>query len=167
MVPVHRANFLETWEEMFSPPLDLSDMDILIKSHPRSDISFLLKKLNVKEVTNVTVLDSSGSVKELMEKAWVVVLGNHYGGVVVQAIQSGKPLIFLETAKHFWPYMEKLAFEAGEVVESMENLWDLIRRMKESPGLYQELSARCQRFKIEHLQTVEERLVQRIRSMEA
>jgi hypothetical protein len=166
MVPVHRANFLETWKEMFSPPLDLSDVDILIKSHPRSDISLLLKKLNVKGTTNVMVLDSSSPVKELMEKAWVVVLGNHYGGVVAQAIQSGKPLIFLETAKHFWPHMDKLAFEAGEVVEDMAAFWDLIRQLKDSPALHKELSSKCQRFREAYLQPASQTLGKYLRLIE-
>jgi hypothetical protein len=79
---------------------------------------------------------------------------------------SGKPLIFLDSAKSFWPYTEKIAFAAGEVVEDMEGFWNLLRKLKHSPALYQELSDRCQRFKTTYLQPATQTLSQRIRELE-
>ncbi len=116
---------------------------------------------------NLTLLDPSASVIELIEKAWVIVLGNRYGSVAVQAAMSGKPLIFLDSARLFWPYTNQVAFSAGEVVGDMETFWGLLRRLKDSPAAYQELSERCKRFRASYLQPVTQTLAGCIRSLEA
>lgn len=138
-----------------------------MKSHPRHDLRSLLERFKVRGASNVDFLESSASVIELIGEAWVIVLCNHYGSVVVQAVMSGKPIIFLDSARFFLPYTDKLAFAAGELVRDLASFWNLIRSLRDSPALYQELSARCQRFGAEYLRPFEETLAQRIRSLEA
>jgi hypothetical protein len=167
MPTADRRAFLETLTEIYSIPPDLANLRILIKSHPRGDISPLLQELSPHPPPNVTVINPLKSVIELLEKAWVVVLGNHYGGVVVQAVLSGKPLIFLNSARPFWPFTEKLGFAAGEVIEDVTNLWNLLRELQNSLPRYQELEARCRRFREDYLQPVTESLSQHIRSLDA
>jgi hypothetical protein len=166
MPTADRRVFLDSLRAFSTVPRDLKDLSFVIKSHPRGDVTPLLRN-GVLLRPNVKVLDPSDSVIELIERSWVIVLGNHYGSVAVQAAMSGKPLIFLDSAKCFWPYTEKIAFAAGEVVEDVADFWNLMRKLKDSPPLYQELSERCQRFRTDYLQPATETLGGRIRSLES
>ena len=166
MPTADRRAFLEDFGKIYSLPPDLHGLNILIKSHPRGDVTPLLKNLFPNPPAHVVFANPLAPVNDLLVNAWVIVLANHYGGVVVQAVMSGKPLIFLDSAKSFWPYTEKIAFAAGEVVEDMEGFWNLLRKLKDSPALYQELSDRCQTFKTTYLQPATQTLSQRIRELE-
>jgi hypothetical protein len=166
MSSAHRPIFLDTLAGLFSPPEDLSDLEMAIKSHPRSNISALLRKYREAGTGHVSVLEASASVIELLQETWMTVVCNHYGSVVVQAILSGKPLIFLDSAKVFWPYTTKLAFSAGEVVDDVASLWEMIRRVKRSPRLYQELSEKCRRFREAWLQPAGQTLTECLRALE-
>jgi len=43
-----------------------------------------------------------------VEKAWIVVVCNHYGSVVAEAAMSGKPILFLDSAHFFYPYIHPI-----------------------------------------------------------
>ncbi len=166
MPTADRSAFLEALAALFSMPPDLKELNFAVKSHPRADVTPLLRNGMAHKPANLTLLDPSAPVIDLIEKAWIIVLGNHYGSVVIQAVMSGKPLIFLDSAKCFWPYTDKLALAAGEVIQDLPSFWNLIRRLRDSPALYQELTDRCRRFRMEYLQPVQKTLGQQIRSWE-
>lgn len=166
MPTADRRVFLGFLQSLSAVPSDLEQFSFAIKSHPRGDVTPLLRNGEGLH-PSVIVIDPSSSVIDLIEKSWIIVLGNHYGSVAVQAIMSRKPLLFLDSARSFWPYTEKVAFPAGEVVEDMDHLWNLIRRLKDSPVFYLELSDRCRRFKETYLQPVMSTLAQNICSLES
>jgi hypothetical protein len=166
MATANRHAFVDTLKGIVFPPEDLADLTFVIKSHPRSDISQWLRECMGSGVTNVRILDPSTSVMELLQTTWLTVICDHYGSVAVQAVLAEKPVIFLDSAAVFWPYTEKLAFAAGRVVESTSGLWDLIRHLKASPEVYEELSEKCRRFKAEYLRPAERTLAARMRFVE-
>jgi hypothetical protein len=167
LLSVHRSAFVDAFAGILSPPDDLSDLEIVIKSHPRHDVSGLLRTLRVRESPNVVILDPRASIMDLIRKSWIVVLCNHYGSVAVQAVMSSKPIIFFDSARNAFPYIEKLAYPAGELVEDIQSLWGLLRHLRDSSERYQDLCKKCQRFKEENLQPAEQTLVECIRRMEA
>jgi hypothetical protein len=166
MATGHRHAFMDTLKRIFFPPTDLSDLQIVIKSHPRSDISVLLRECKGRGAPNVEVLDPSTSVIELLGSTWITVVCDHYGSVVVQAVWAEKPVIFLDSAKIFWPHTKKLAFSAGEVVEDISGLWALVRQLKGSLELYQDLCEKCRNFKVTYLQHAEQTVTECMRSVE-
>jgi hypothetical protein len=166
MATGHRHAFMDTLKRIFFPPTDLSDLQIVIKSHPRSDISVLLRECKGSGAPNVEVLDPSTSVIELLGSTWITVVCDHYGSVVVQAVWAEKPVIFLDSAKIFWPHTKKLAFSAGEVVEDISGLWALVRQLKGSLELYQDLCEKCRNFKVTYLQHAEQTVTECMRSVE-
>jgi hypothetical protein len=166
MPTADRSAFLESLKSLLLLPPEFNDLTFVVKSHPRGDVTPLLRNGMAHKPANLILLDPAAPVVDLIEKAWVIVLGNHYGSVVIQAVMSGKPLIFLDSAKSFWPYTDKIAFAAGEVVEDMEGFRNLLRKLKDSPARYQELSDRCQKFKTTYLQPATQTLSQRIRGLE-
>jgi hypothetical protein len=160
MSTANRQAFLHTFEELEDLPEEFSDLEFVIKSHPRSDLSSFFHHLHFP--ANMRVVDPKASLFDLTEKAWVIIMVNYFGSAVVHAIKAEKPILFLNSAGSFWPHTEWLAFPAGEVVEDVSDLWDLLRRLKNSPLFYQTLQRKCQRFKSEYLASTGETLGKRI-----
>jgi len=159
-----RRSFIQAFEQLADLPEDLADLEFVVKSHPRWDLSAFFRSLRFP--ANMRVVDPKASLVELTKRAWAIVMFNHFGSATVHAIRSEKPILFLNSAGLFWPHTEWLAFPAGEVVEDVPSLLNLLRRLKGSTSLYQELLHRCQRFKAEHLGPVETTVGQCMRMLE-
>jgi len=141
------AQWSATLEALAKPPQDLTSLKFVFKSHPRFDISSLLEKVAI--APNLKVLPVGAPVTKLMDNAWVVVVCNHYGSVVAEAVMSGKPIIFLDSARLCYPYIEKYGFAAGEVVEDIDTFWKVLMQLQSSPEFYYKLAERCQSFRFE------------------
>jgi len=166
MSTVDRRAFINSFTQLVDYPDDLADFEFLIKSHPRFNLSTLFLSLGIRS-DHVTILDADVSLLDLLEKAWAVAMFNYFGSAAVLAIRAEKPILFLNSAGLFLPPGEEwLAFPAGEVVEDIPSFWSLLRRLKGSPAFYRELQGRCQRFKAEQLEIVEQTLPQRVRESE-
>lgn len=148
MSTVDSRKFWEGLNELGRVPEDLGELDLVLKSHPRFDISRMVQARNEA----IRVSPANASVRELLEQSWVVVLWNHFGGVVVEAIQTGKPVVFVDTAGYCQPYLEFHAFEAGVVVHRTEELWSVLRDILRSQTSYRRLQKRCQHFRAEYLE---------------
>ena len=158
------AQCVTTLKTLGNPSQDLSDLDFIFKSHPRFDISSFLQRVAV--APNVRVLPAQASVTELLEKAWVIVVCNHYGSVVAEAAMNGKPILFLDSAHFFYPYIDPMGFAAGEVVKDMDTFWRLLRNIKVSPEVYSKLAERCQSFRSRYLQPSTLTLAEQLKILE-
>jgi hypothetical protein len=143
------TQFVSTLRALAKPPQDLSALDFIFKSHPRFDISSFLQKIAVAR--NLRILPAQASVTELLEKAWVIVVCNHYGSVVAEAAMTGKPILFLNSAHFFYPYIEESGFAAGEVVEDVSEFWRVLKHLEVSMEFYSELAQRCKSFRSRYL----------------
>jgi len=120
MAMADRRSFIQVFKQFADLPEDLADLEFVIKSHPRWDLSDFFRSLHLPE--NIRVLDSKASLMDLTERAWVIAMINHFGSATVHAIRSEKPILFLNSAGLFWPHTEWLAFPAGEVAEDVPSL---------------------------------------------
>lgn len=161
---VDDGKFVTTLAALGSPPQELNLLDFVFKSHPRFDISSLLEK--VIRAPNLLVWPPEAPVTELLEKAWVIVICNHYGSVVAEAVATGKPIIFLDSAHYFYPNVQKSAFKAGEVVEDGPTLWELLRCLRDSMPFYEKLKERCQLFRSQYFQPSDLTLAQQLVRLE-
>lgn len=159
-----RGVFIQAFFRLADLAKTQRDITFVIKSHPRWDLSALFQAIPFP--SNVTVLDPKASVVDLVERAWVVVMFNHFGSAVVHAIEAEKPVLFLHSAGVFWPHTEWLAFPAGEVVQDVPGIVNLLVRLKDSPEFYQHLQEKCRRFRLEYLQASTDTLPRRIRALE-
>ncbi len=150
------AEYSRTLRALASPPPELSGLDFAFKSHPRFDISRPLA--DALEQPNVRVVPPTASVTSLLEDAWLVVVFNHYGGVVVDAIASGKPIIFVDSAGYFFPRVETLGYEAGEVVHTVDEFWPLVLHLAKNRDRYDLLASQCHRFASSYLKPSAESL---------
>jgi hypothetical protein len=166
MPTADRLAFSKALLELGQASIRLPGVHLVLKSHPRGDITALLQEA-LGGVPQVMILDASASLDRLLARSWVVVLFNHYGGVLVPAILTGKPIVFVDSARFFWPETEPRAFSAGEVVADMEGFWQVMNRLKDSPTFYQELVERGRRFVAEYLPIPKEGLSEKMRSLEA
>lgn len=159
MAKINRAVFLDTLDALCAPTAEFADLDFVFKSHPRFDLSGLILDLHSRHHSpNVSVLDSATSVTDLVANAWIVVLCNYFGSASVQAIESGKPVIFLNSAQNFWPGAECRALSAGRVVPDMPSFWSVLRELRDSPEQYQQLASQARKFREEYLQPVQQTL---------
>jgi hypothetical protein len=161
-----RVAMVESFRRLKDVPEDLRDLEFVVKGHPRWNLSAMIREIDLPAPT-LRVLDSGLSLLELVEKSWAVVMFNYFGSAVVHAIRAEKPLLFLNSAQLYWPHTEWLSFPAGEVIEEVSGLWDLLRRLKESPRFYGEMQERCRRFKAENLAVPGATLGQAIRALKA
>ncbi len=159
-----RGAFIQEFVRLADLAETQREFTFVIKSHPRWDLSALFQAIRFP--SNVTVLDPKGSVVDLTERAWVVVMFNHFGSAVVPAIETEKPLLFLHSAGVFWPRTEWLSFPAGEVVEDVPSMLNVLVRLKDSPELYQQLRDKCRRFKLGYLRPSTDTLPIHIRALE-
>ncbi|MEM7586225.1 MAG: hypothetical protein AAF560_22730 [Acidobacteriota bacterium] len=139
-----------TLRALANPPEELSGVDFAFKSHPRFDISQPLQ--HCVGSPNVRVLPATASVTELLEAAWLVVVFNHYGGVVIDAAMAGKPILFLDSAGYFYPHVKTQGFESGTVVDSVEAFWELLTQLVRDHDLYTTLQRKCRRFAERYLE---------------
>jgi hypothetical protein len=160
-----RISFIKSFEQLTDPPEDLADLEFVIKSHPRSDLSSFFQHLHFP--ANMRIVDPKASLFELTKRAWAIAMFNHFGSATVHAIRAEKPMLFLNSAGLFWPHTEWLAFPAGEVVGDVSSIWNLLRRLKKSPQFYQQLREKCQKFKLGDLYPAEMTLAQQLRATEA
>jgi hypothetical protein len=129
----------ESLRQVCQPPAALGGLRFVFKSHPRNDLTGLLRQWAAPEIE---VLAATASIHELLERAWVVVIAEHYGGVVADAIAAGKPVIFLDASEYFFPKMPLSGHEAGEVVRDVQVLW---RRLTEFMGSQADYNAAADR----------------------
>jgi hypothetical protein len=87
-----RVAFLESFRRLMDIPADLRDLRFFIKGHPRWNLSAVFRALKVSS-PNLTLLDSGLSLLDLVEKAWAVVMFNHFGSAVVH--EFGEALLAL------------------------------------------------------------------------
>ena len=132
--------FLTTFAELAEPPQDLK-VALVFKSHPRFDISKLVP------VPLQQIWSANASVHDLLAQAWVIVLCNHYGGVFVEAMMTGKPVILLDSAGYCFPFLEQRGKEACRVVSDASELWGVLRELYESEKVYAELAEQSKNFR--------------------
>ena len=150
--------FVATLRDLAAPPGDLRGLSLLLKSHPRFDLSPLLRDLFAG--SDVEIYPAQAPVTDLVADAWVIVVCNHYGSVVAEAAATGKPVIFLDSAGFYYPGVETLAFAAGRRVGSVGELWRLLGELASSPDLYRELAERCRAFRSRLLSPVTETITE-------
>jgi hypothetical protein len=160
-----RVAVMESFRRLKDVPEDLRDLEFFIKCHPRWNLTAMFRELGL-QTPNLRVLDSRLSLLNLVEKSWAVVMFNHFGSAVLHAIRAEKPILFVNSAKLYWPCTEWLSFPAGEGVDDVAGLWDHLRRMKESPSYYRQLQDRCRGFKAENLKPADKTLGQALRALE-
>jgi hypothetical protein len=151
--------FWSTLKSIASPPGEFSDLHFVFKSHPRFDVAPLLQDRISQP--NVEIFPALGSIIDLLNQAWVVVICNHYGSVVVDSIATGLPILFLNSARLFYPNFESLG-EAGESISGMPAFWEILRRLKTSAEFYRELAARNRDFRAKYLEGAEHGLTEQL-----
>jgi hypothetical protein len=155
--------FVATLRALAAPPGELSGLRVALKFHPRFDLSPLLGDLF--DGSRIELYPAHASVTDLLAEAWAIVVCNHYGSVVAEAAATGKPLVFLDSARFHYPGVETLAVAAGERVESVGELWRLLAELASSPQLYRELAARCRAFRDRLLSPVHTTLAEAIAAL--
>lgn len=133
--------FIHSLYALTMPPESLRDMQFLIKSHPRSDVAYMLAHRSMP--SNVRVLSAVSSITKLVNQAWLIVIWNHHGGVVSEAVTSGKPIIFFDSACWYCPKMEMNGFAAGEIVKDIPSFWKMLNQLRDSNGAYDNLAQKC------------------------
>jgi hypothetical protein len=151
--------FWSTLKSIASPPGEFSDLHFVFKSHPRFDVGPLLRGRISRP--NVEIFGALGSVIDLLNEAWVIVICNHYGSVVVDSIATGLPILFLNSARLFYPSFESLG-EAGAPVSGMLDFWETLRRLKTSANFYSEIAARSRDFRAKYLEGTERGLTEQL-----
>jgi glycosyltransferase involved in cell wall biosynthesis len=152
--------FWSTLESIAAPPAEFDDLYFVFKFHPRFDVARLLSDRISRP--NVEIFPALASVTELLDEAWVVVICNHYGGVVADSIATGAPILFLNSARFFYPNIEPIGHEAGETLQAMPAFWEILERLNQSADLYGELAAKCRNFRANYLETTERRVPEQL-----
>jgi hypothetical protein len=162
---VDTSRFLETWKELAMPPFELAGLNLVVKSHPRYDLAPILRNTIVDKSPNFHVLPGNAPLLELLGRTWVTVIVDHYGSVVTEAIIANKPVIFLETADYFVPKLDRIAWQAGEVISSVAELWHVLRRLQNELNYYEELLERNHQFCKMYFQTAECSVVDELKKL--
>lgn len=136
--------FLAGLRSLMQPPADLAGLEFVWKSHPRLDLAPTIARL--EPAANVRALPGSASPRHLLERAWAVVVFETYGSIVAEAIATGKPLLFVDGSRFFYPCVETHGHAAGRVVRSVEALWAALAEIAGSPAAYEREVARCRGF---------------------
>ncbi|HEY6329860.1 MAG TPA: hypothetical protein VI756_11030, partial [Blastocatellia bacterium] len=157
--------FWSTINSIIEPPPEFSDLHFVIKSHPRFDITPLLDGRISQD--NVEIFPALGSVTQLLNQAWVIVICNHYGGVVADSMASGVPLLFLNPARFFYPNFDPVGEQAGESVADMAAFWQTLNRLKRSQDFYAELVVRCDTFRGKYIEGSGHRLPEQLTQLTA
>lgn len=143
---VDTTRFLAIWRGLLQPPGDLDGLAFYIKSHPRFDLSGLHRPEWSRAKSNVCFYPASAPVTDLLERAWVIVVWDHYGSVVSDAILADKPLLFLEASDFFFPFIDDHGKQAGTLVHALNEFWEILRTLQADDAIWTALAERTRSF---------------------
>ncbi len=131
------------------PPSDLDTVQFWFKGHPRFDMSHVLHDFALRP--NFHIYPASESIHMLLEHADVIVLCGAMGSVFADAITTGKPLVFFNSAQVYFPRLDTTPYRAGVVVTEQTELWQELRRLRDEPDYSAVLRRRNERFREQYL----------------